>query len=282
MAKPQSGVSTRGIGLELRRLRVERKLGVRAVGAALGISGNTISRIENGKREPTSEEVASILTFLGVTGVERERLIDQARRQAEPGLMEDTTSTEQSRNFLNFEQKATRITDFQLMLVPGLGQTVEYAHALLSAVRVGDSDEDIEPWVGLRMRRQAVLARKKPPELHWILTEMGLRQPIGGAKVMAKQIRHLIDLAERPHVTINVVPAKVVEHPGLPGMFLIMEFAADPTVAYVEDRTTGLFIDDPDKVAFYRLTVEKLTDLALDELASIRLLRSIAGDLERE
>src|SRR5262245_24241773 len=179
MAKPPSGVSTRGIGLELLRLRTERKVGVRAVGAALGISGNTISRIENGKREPTSEEVASILTFLGVTGYDRERLIDQARRQAEPGLLEDTTATEQSRNFRNFEQKATQLVDFQLLGVPGLGQTVEYAHARLSAVRVGDTDDDIEPWVAQRMGRQSILTRKKPPRLHWILTELGLRQPIG-------------------------------------------------------------------------------------------------------
>jgi hypothetical protein len=44
------------------------------------------------------------------------------------------------------------------------------------------------------MRRQAILTRKAPPKLHWITTENGLRQPIGGAKVMTKQIRHLIDL----------------------------------------------------------------------------------------
>lgn len=280
MVKPQSGVTTRGIGLELMRLRNQRKLGVRAVGQALGVSASTISRIETGQRQPTSEEVASILTFLGVVGVERERLIDQARRQADSGFLESTTSTEQSSNFLNFEQRATRITAFQLIGVPGLAQTTDYAHALLSAVRVGDSDEDIQPWVGLRMRRQAILTRKNPPQLRWILTEVGLRQPIGGTRVLAKQLRHLVDEAERPHVRINVVPAEVVDHPGWPGSFMIMEFSAEPTVVHVEDRTTGLFIDDPDKVAFYRLTMEKLTDLALDESASVRLLQAIVSDLD--
>ena len=282
--KPQSAVNTRsrGVGLELQRLRKERKLSVHVVGDRIGSSGSTISRIENGNREASSEEVASILTVLEVVGVEREKLIDQARRQAEPDMLESSTSTEQSRNFLNFEQKATKIFEFQLALVPGLAQTADYASASLSAVRVSDSDEDIEPWVGLRMRRQAILTRKQPPELHWIMTEHGLRQSIGGARAMAKQVRHLMDLAERPNVTINVLPAKVAEHPGLMGHFLIMEFASDPTVAYVEDRTTGLFLDDPDKVDLYRLTVEKLTALALDERATVRLLKSIAGDLERE
>src|SRR5256885_7437385 len=98
MAKQQPRVNTRGIGLELQRLRKERsKLSIHEVGEAIGTSGSTISRIETGKREPTSEEVASILTVLGVVGVEREKLIDQARRQTDPGLLENTTSTEQSR-----------------------------------------------------------------------------------------------------------------------------------------------------------------------------------------
>jgi Domain of unknown function (DUF5753) len=99
---------------------------------------------------------------------------------------------------------------------------------------------------------------------------------------VAKQIRHLIDLADQPNITINVIPAKVVEHPGLTGQFVILDFAADPSVVHVEAKTTGLFLDEPDKVALYRLTVEKLTDLALDEQTSVRLLRSIASDLDRE
>ena len=282
MTKQQSGVYTRGIGLELQRLRKDSELSVHEVGERIGTSGSTISRIETGKREASSEEVASILTVLGVKGVEREKLIDQARRQDDLDMMESATSTEQSRNFLNFEQRATRLVDFQPLLVPGLAQIAEYAHAALSALRVRDAEEDLEPWVRQRMGRQAILTRRHPPELHWILTEVGLRQPVGGPKVMAKQVRRLIELTEKPNVMISVLPASVAEHPGLLGQFLIMDFADDPTVVYVEDRTTGLFLDDEDKVALYTLTAEKLTDLALDEKGSLRLLTSIARDLERE
>lgn len=275
-------INTRGIGLELQRLRKERKLSCAQVGEALGVSGSMISRIETGKKEPSSELVASILTVLGTKGVEREQLIDQARRQGEPGLVESTTSTEQSRNYRNFELKATRITDFELALVPGLAQTAEYAHATLSALRVGDGDDDIEAWVGHRISRQAILTRRQPPDLHWIFTELGLRQPIGGAKTMSRQVEHLIELAERRNITINIVPMSVVAHAGLMGQFVLLDFASDPTIVFVEDRTTGLFLDDQDKVARYKLTVEKLTDVALDAEASVRLLKSIAIDLGRE
>jgi transcriptional regulator with XRE-family HTH domain len=282
MAKQeQSGVYTRGIGLELYRLRKSTNLSCETVGDQIGVSASTISRIETGKREATSEEVASILTVLGVKGVEREKLIDQARRQDDLDMMENATSTEQSRSFLNFEQQATRIFHFELMLVPGLVQTADYAAATISALRVCDREEDVEPWVGLRMRRQAILTRPKPPKVHLLMTELALRQQIGGPSVMAKQVRHLIDEAERPNVTMNVLPTSVAAHPGLMGQFLILDFADEPTVVYVEDRTTGLFLDDVDKVVLYRQTEERLTDLALDEQRSVRLLKSIASDLER-
>jgi transcriptional regulator with XRE-family HTH domain len=283
MAKEQSGVYTRGIGLELYRLRKDTtELNCAMVGDQIGMSASTISRIETGKREATSEEVASILTVLGVKGVQREKLIDQARRQSDVDMMESATSTEQSRSFLNFEKQATKIFHFELMLVPGLVQTTDYAAAVISALRVGDQEKDVETWVGTRMQRQAILTRSEPPQVHLIMTELGLRQPIGGSKVMAKQVRNVIEEGERPNVTINVLPASVAVHPGLMGQFLIMDFADDPTVVYVEDRTTGLFLDDDDKVELYRQTRERLTDLALDEQRSVRLLKSIAADLERE
>lgn len=282
MAKQLSSVNTRGIGLELQRLRRQRKISCQAVGEALGTSASTISRIETGKKEPTSEEVASILTVLGVKGVERQQLIDQARRQDDSGLVESTTSTEQSRNYRNFELKATQLTEYEQVLAPGLAQTPEYARAVLAALRVGDTDDNIEAWVGQRMSRKSILTRKQPPKLHWILTESGLRLPIGGRQTMSRQVQHLADLAERPNITINIIPTTVIEHAGLMGQFVIMDFTIDPTIVFVEDRTTGLFLDDPDKVSRYRLTVEKLMEVALDAEESLHLMRSIADDLHRE
>ena len=114
---------------------------------------------------------------------------------------------------------------------------------MLSTLRVRDSEQDIEAWVRQRMGRQAILTRRKPPQLHWILTELGMRQPVGGATVMARQIRRLVELAERTN--INMIPANIVEHPGLLGQFVILDFAQD-------------------------------------EHASVRLLRSIASDLDGE
>ncbi|MFD1146343.1 helix-turn-helix domain-containing protein [Saccharothrix hoggarensis] len=280
VATTKSGVTTRGIGFELERLRTKAKLTLQDVGDGLGVSASTISRLENGKREPTPEEVSAILAVIGVIGPERNRLLDQARGGDGSGLVEASNPTVQSRTYLNFETRATVITDFELMLIPGLAQTPEYAYAVISAIQVDEEEPSIEVRVGRRMARQAILARRRPPELNLILTEAALRLPIGGPKVMARQLRHLADLTDRSNVTIRVIPSSVVGHAGLLGQFVILDFANDKPVVFVEDRTTGLFLDDPARVALYRLTVEKLTDVALDEDGSVRLMTSIAHDLD--
>jgi hypothetical protein len=64
------------------------------------------------------------------------------------------------------------------------------------------------------------------------------------------------------------------------GQFVLLEFLSHPTVVFVEAMTTGLFLDDPDEVARYRLVAEKLTAVALDKAGSVELLRSIARDLD--
>ncbi|HVV22125.1 MAG TPA: helix-turn-helix transcriptional regulator [Pseudonocardiaceae bacterium] len=275
-------VNTRGIGLELQRLRRARKLSCREVGAAIGLSASTISRIETGRRQPTADEVVAVLAALGVTGVTREHLVDLAHRQAETDSLAGTLSSEQSRTYRNFEVRAAKVTEFAPVLVPDLAQTPEYAYAVLSAVRPDAAEDDVEDQVGERMSRHAILTRRQPPALHWIVTESGLRQPIGGAKRMSEQVRRLAELAGRSNITVSVVPSGVAVHAGLLGQFVVLDFAAEPTVVHVADLTTGLFLDDPDKVAAYRLAARRLTEVALDAEESARLLDSIARDLDSD
>nr|CEL21425.1 Putative DNA-binding protein [Kibdelosporangium sp. MJ126-NF4]CTQ96008.1 Putative DNA-binding protein [Kibdelosporangium sp. MJ126-NF4] len=266
--------------MELARHRRNVGMTLERVSGRLGMSISTLSRLENGKREPTSEEVAAVLAILGVTGVDRDHLLARARGELWcTGMVENSSPSMQSRTYVAFESQATVITSFQLLLVPGLAQTAEYAQAVISAIQVAEDEPDVEARVVIRMGRKAILTRKRPPQLNLIMTELGLRQPIGGPKAMARQVRSLIDLADRDNVSIRIIPITVPAHAGLIGQFVILEFASDPTVVHIEARTTGLFRDDPDEVEIYRLHAEKLAALALDKAGSVELMRSIARDL---
>jgi transcriptional regulator with XRE-family HTH domain len=277
----RQGIGARGIGMELLAHRRSACMTLDDVCDPLGVSASTLSRLENGKRDPTSEEVAAILAILRVTGDERDRLIDMARGGlGATGMVEHSNPTRQSRTYLGFETRATVITNFEPLLVPGLAQTPEYARVVISAIQVDEEDVDVEPRVSRRIARQAIITRKKAPRLTLIMTELGLRQPIGVAKVMARQLRHLIGLADLDNVTVSVIPQSIPAHPGLMGQFVMLEFAKDPTIAFIEARTTGLFRDEDREIELYKLTVEKLTAAALDKAGSVKLLRSIARDHE--
>lgn len=115
----------------------------------------------------------------------------------------------------------------------------------------------------------------------FLVSELALRQPVGGPTVMARQVRRMIEEAERPNVSIRVVPSSVAAHPGMLGGFVVVEFADEPAVVHIEGRMSGMFPENPAEIADYRLATERLTELTADERQSVRLLHAIAEDLEK-
>lgn len=281
-AKPPGGVGERGLGMELRRHREKAGLSLEKVGAVLGWSANTMSRLERGLRPgTTTDEVSALLAGMGVTGADRDRIMRMALGAFEQGWWEKTNAdmSDQARTYLAFERRASRIIFVQPLLVPGLLQTAEYTHALLIAFEVNKSL--IPGRIARRMGRQELLVRPNPPELVFVVTEFSLRQPVGGHGVMARQLRHMADQAEQPHVTIRVIPTSVVTHPALEGAFVVLEFPEERPVVHIEGRRSGIFPDDPAEVEDYMLAAERSTDLALAEQESKDLLCAIAEDMER-
>lgn len=275
----------RTLGLELLRLRKEAKLSTRVIGAKMGWSASTVSRLERGLRQETnSEEVAALLAIYGVTGSLRDQLLNMARWPSDSGWWDAPGEhlPTQTSNYLNFENRATTISDFEPLLVPGLVQIPEYARAVIAALNSSADEAQIEAYVARRMGRQAILSRLKPPLVQLIIAESVLRRPIGGARVMCHQVRHIVSTVEqRPHISIQVLPDAVITHIGLAGQFVLLEFANAPTVVHVETLKAGLFLDNADDVQFYRLATEKLAELALSADESLRLMTDIAHDLSK-
>jgi transcriptional regulator with XRE-family HTH domain len=266
--------------MELRHHREKAGLSLEKVGAVLGWSANTMSRLERGLRpDTTTDEVSAILAAIGVTGADRDRTMRMARGELE-GWWEKTNAdlSDQARTYLAFERRASRVIDVEPLLVPGLLQTAEYTHAVLIALEVNRSQ--IPGRIARRMGRQELLVRPHPPELVFVVTELSLRQPVGGHGVMARQLRHMADQAEQPHVSIRVIPKSVVTHPALQGAFVVLEFADEAPVVLIEGRRSAIFPDDPVEVGEYKLAAERSTDLALGGQESQELLRAIAEDME--
>lgn len=268
--------------MELRRHRERANLSLEKVGAVLGWSPNTLSRLERGLRpDTTPDEVSALLAAMGVVGADRDRIMRMAFGLVEQGWWETNNAnmSDQARTYLSFETRASRIIDVEPLLVPGLLQTPEYMHALFLATGVDKSQ--IIGRIARRMRRQQLLDRWEPPALVFVVSELALSQPVGGRGVMAQQLRHMAEQAERPHCSIRVVSRNVAAHPALQGAFVMLEFSGEPAVVHIEGRMSGMFPENPDEVEWYKLAAESTIDLALPEQESQQVLLAIAEGMER-
>jgi transcriptional regulator with XRE-family HTH domain len=281
-AELMGGVGERGLGMELRHFREKAQLTLEKVGSVLGWSPNTMSRLERGLRpDTTTEEVSAILAAIGVTGEDRDRLMRMAVGYTQEGWWENnnTNITDQAKTYLALESRAARIVNVEPLLVPGLLQTPDYCRALLTAI--GVEERQITGRIARRLGRQELLTRPNAPQLIFIISELSLRQPVGGNAIMGRQVRHIMEQAERPHVSIRIIPAGVAAHPGLLGGFVVLDFSDEPSVVHIEGRQSGIFPENPREVHEYRLATERMMELALSEQGSQDVLRSIAEDLER-
>jgi uncharacterized protein DUF5753/helix-turn-helix protein len=284
MAKPQTGVAGRWLGLELRRFREAAGLSLDTVAAVLDWSASTLSRMERGGRpETTPEEVSALLARMQVRGEDRARTMRLARTLQYQGLWEweaaGGAASDPARVYATFEAAATRITDIEPQLVPGLLQTADYCRALLHGF--GAEDSAIMKRTARRLGRQEMLSRPNAAELIFVIGEAALRRPLPTRLLMARQVRHVAKQAELPNVSVHVLPDSVVAHPALRGSFVVMEFEDAASIAMIEGGMSGHYPESPGEIDAFRLDAERMVDLALGEQDSIELLRAIAEDLER-
>lgn len=267
----------------LRQLREDAGLSCRTLAGRLGVSAMTISRWERGLAAPALEDVASFLAHLGVTGRERNRVLDLARTGgATPDwLVPDGTPSgipHALAGIMELERTAVAMTACSPLLVPGILQTADYARAIIRRADRSDSETDLR--VTLRMGRRDVLTRPRPIRLLAFVGEPAIHANIGGPQVMLDQLRHLLALAGLPAVTIRVLPITGGWHPGLMGPFTLYEFADDPAIVYVEHYRSSAFLYNFDDVDGYQQAMAILDAEAMSPAESRAVI--LAEITERE
>ncbi|WP_017973270.1 helix-turn-helix domain-containing protein [Actinopolyspora halophila] len=271
----------RALGAELRQLREEADLGVRELGRRLGIGHTTIWRYESGTKSPSPEDTASLLTALGITGAERERIIDTARNVREPNWLSSGVPgmREELATLIDFERSASHITEMCTLVVSGLLQTSDYARAVMATV----PSEHAEARLAFRLSRRDILDRRDCPHFVAIIAEAALQERIGGDEVMAEQLRHLLKMADRDNVTIQVLAAGATTwHPAHAGPFILFEFADQQPIVHLEHYRTSAFLRKIKDVADYRTAADTLRQRAMSPDESKATIARRLESIERE
>lgn len=281
-ADPCSLLRSRRVAAELRRIRETLGLSRGDVGRRLGVSAGKLRRIESGRHGPVFEEVAELLGLYEVPEPQRADLLGVARRSNGSGWWHGSGGRPRHwRTFAAFEAQATHIRCFELLLVPELLQTREYARLVVEATGFGASPVELDERVAGRMERQAVLRRADPPEVAVIIGEDALGPSLGPAGVLRRQFWHLLAMAERPNVTVRVITRSAGAHPGLQGGFIALGLRQEPDVVFVPTQVSAHYLARQTDLELYQRIWDGIADKALEPAETVHFLRGRLVELDR-
>jgi transcriptional regulator with XRE-family HTH domain len=271
-------VRRRVLAKQLKLLREQAGLTLEEAAPKLDFSVSRLSRIENAQVRIDVHWVRGMLDLYDVGGGRWTELVELAREANQPGWWKAYGLGDNT--YIAFETEATRVHIFSLGYVTGLLQTADYSRALMLAVPVLRTPEQLYNEVAARVyRQQRLTSADNPLDLVTVIDESALHRTVGGPDVLRAQLEQLTVLAGLDTVTLQVLPASAGAHAGLASGFTILHFGdlGEPDMAYVEHSLGALSLDKAGDVARARLTFERVLSDALDPAESLALIRRLAG-----
>ncbi|MFF0494302.1 helix-turn-helix domain-containing protein [Nocardia sp. NPDC004068] len=273
-----STFARRALGQQLRTLRERAEVSQAAAARVLGISPQTMGRLEEGlsARSASDLYMNTLCNLYHVSDKERQLILALAHETRvtakwgggwwRPHLDRDITDFDP---YAALEHQATRLTAWAVIRLPVLVRTPDYSRAVAWTDTPNAPTHHTEERVHRELKRQA---RLDDPDFtaEIILSEAALREEWGGPAVMAEQRQHLTELGQRPNISIRVVPFTTRNHIGASlGSFSLLEFPmmpksrmTQPPIVHIEEHVGDLYLERSKEVARYTSAITELRRLA--------------------
>ena len=270
------------LGARLRKLRqgsgASRGDAIRVIRG----SASKLSRLESGRVRVKPRDLVGLLTLYGVDDeTERAALLALADPASAAGWWREYGDAVPSwlEHYLDLEQAATLIRTYEVEVVPGLLQTEDYARAVFRQVCPDEPPRETDQRVALRMARQRMVFADDRVRLWALIDEASLLRPVGGASVMAAQIRRLIEAARLPNVTLQVLPLSVGARVSGAGCCTLLRFAETelPDVVFLEQLRTAVYLTKPADTEPYRDLLDLLVTEAQPPAATMAALTRLVA-----
>ena len=277
-------VRRRRLAAELRGIREDTGKSGDAVAAALKWSPSKISRYERARTGLQPREVERLLDYYEITGSRRALLLALAQDATQKGWWEQYSDglSADYQEFIGLEHEASSIAVWHVDVVTGLLQTEAYArHIISSYSRVEPiAPGMIERLVRVRMRRQQVLNPERELHLSVVLDESVLKRRVGNDLVMLEQLMRLVHEADRPNVTVQILPLDT-QHTVFGESFVIFRFGSDEDaslqdVVSAEHLRNGFSLEAEKETYLHRIAFQMLADSSLDPESSRKLILETA------
>ena len=277
-------VRRRRLAAELREIRESKGKSGDAVAAALRWSPSKISRYERAKTGLQPREVERLLDYYEITGARRKLLLDLAADATQKGWWEeygDNLSADY-RQFIGLEDEASAIAVWHVDVFPGLFQTEAYARHIIGTYRQIEpvTPGMIERLVKVRLRRQQVVERGPGVDLTVVVDESVLQRRVGDERVMYEQLLRLAQEADRPNVTLHILPLDG-PHTVFVESFVIFRFEQDgeqalQDVVSTEHLRNDFSLEGEKETYLHWIAFQMLTRASLDPGQSKELILKTA------
>lgn len=281
-------VRRRKLGEELRNLRHGSGLTSRDAAHLLGWHQSKVSRIETGASGVKPGDVTRLLDLYAVRDAQLRALLEVLAGSAGGGgagwwHAYRGLIPPQYRDFISLESQADTVRTLETSVVPGLLQTAGYARAVTRASLDGLPADDLDSLVEVRLTRQRVLRAKPPLRFTAVLDEAVLHREVGGPEVMRDQLDHLTQVAQLPHVKLQLLPFSVGGYVGLTSPFVIFSFPniSDLDVVVLDHLTSSLYLERKEDLDAYSSAFRTLQTHALPPDHSLELIAAIRRGFRR-
>ncbi|MGH3601571.1 MAG: helix-turn-helix domain-containing protein [Pseudonocardiaceae bacterium] len=285
MGQRQMNTERVQVAATLRRMREEAGLTREQAAEVLTCTTSKIGDLETGRSGAKPIELTALLDRYGVSGDERDDLLEFARKSKSRRPRGDDWGTVPSshRRFLDLERQATSAIFYSGEIIHGVLQTEGYAQALLRWNNL-QPPEVLERMLKLRMARSAALSRSdRPPLRLWcILSEAALRSGVGGAAVMREQLEHLITMTTlQENVVVQVLPLGSGVHAFMGLTATLYDFPPPaPRMLHFDTNEHGAFQDREAEVSAAAHTMDLLRAKALGHEDSGEFIQAILSEME--
>ena len=267
VTKTRPAVAGRQLRTRLRELRQEAHLTQSEVSRALDWSISKLLRMENGQAPIGTSDLMALLTQYSVEREECNALIELARRSREPSISSryKDVMTPKFGEWLEFEESATRILQYETKWVPGILQNDTYATEVIRSLS-GLDEHKVRQRVQARFERAKQLTSVSGPEILFIIDEAALRRGVGNQitnpdyLAMIRVLRNIqmhntvgriakgdtIEKDLNPRISVQIMPFELGTYPALSGPFELLEFEDihDDNMLYLENPGEDIVIRD--------------------------------------
>src|SRR5229473_2495691 len=237
-----------------------------------------ISRIENGIVSVRIVDLRLLLDRYGLGDLEHRAYLERlARESNKRGWWQDYGDTipPYYADFIGLEADASYIKTWEPTAIPGLLQTPEYARAVMLANPAMISPAKLENYISIRRERQARLEQGTDVRLDVVIWEAALITTVGSDEVQRGQLGRLLELMDRPNISVQVLPLEAGDKANMSGSFVMFSFGSERSVStvFVETLTSSQYLERDQELRSYTLVFDALRSAALSPAASATRIR---------